>query len=1157
MLTKYAEVADRGSQVEVLDGFAVPANVGQKRLARVRRKAHRHHFEYTPRRGYIYVRSRAISSRCNDNFDEFPAAEIKAAYRTFIGKPVFVNHHNADHRRARGVIVDAALHEDTNPDGSEDTWAEVLMEVDAVRFPVLAREVLKGNIARTSMGTDVAYSVCTACGNKAATPADYCQHIPAMKGMKHRRFNAAAGVQEEVLIAERCYGLGFFENSLLVEDPADPTAYVLGVDGGEGLSAAAAKQIVEEAETVVREAAYAPTGETYTSPCDTCGKPVTFGWLENEGGFRTSEPVDGGGSDHLSTWCAEHTPSRRSASRHEAFPSRRDMADSLEGRAPRQQQRETPKAPQAPKAPKAPGAPRVKREPNQWDRAADEQRRADERNQKRLDRLRQRDPDPDWEARGQEYEKTHPRRASAVETLLQSEAGMMDTEDDWSGGWGNPDGGAAFDWGSRVTPNGPVRIYRGPDGHARFYDQRGNQLGLEQGSIDAAFAEAESLGWSDPANGIGFLSSKQAGSYADRPEVRDWYKERRKVTYTDGTPVKPGDRIRYHQAPGGLLETHNTGNWTYGTAVLIDSIVPGVQELVIENESTASWGGREKYNLYGHVVERDPRKTSRHVHSYGETKAPTKVDTMRAENCPVCGDDEGYNGDKCSVCGYMQPPSQFTDPDLTKARENDLRQDQEQAPMPADVGMGLDDPAPTDPLQCTNCGEVFSAEGEPAPGPEDPEAEAVTGPEDEDPFAEPEDPEDAPADESDPDEESLDDLSDDEIFADEEDEDDPEDKEDDEVEDLPVDPAVGEARITAEPADDPKGLEGVEIVPNMTCPICGEGTLVPQAGQEPTGAEPKMKEVGTDPTTKPKETVGMSQQQNSQNPAQQRRSQIIAAIAEQQGVIERQAQTIQQQDAQLGVLTRAVAALSIAAGVEKHPHFAKIVRQAGMTRRADTNQGDSTGEAPATTTEEAKKPDATDDPESLGAAPAPANAEVTPEGVTDVNTTDVVANPPVLDNLQDPTAPVSGTDAVVPAAGDAAGTSTVKAVPPSNEAFDKPGDSGWKSSAKERFIASQRLARLQIAAGMVAQGTDDLALAQEIDSSKDSLGEINAKVATIAAIQQKAASAQPTQGQRRHLVPRAAQGGVQPSRQPSLTTTAADAGREGEDSWLFGGDDLG
>ena len=34
------------------------------------------------------------------------------------GKPVFVNHHNANHRRARGVIVAIALHRDRNPDGS-------------------------------------------------------------------------------------------------------------------------------------------------------------------------------------------------------------------------------------------------------------------------------------------------------------------------------------------------------------------------------------------------------------------------------------------------------------------------------------------------------------------------------------------------------------------------------------------------------------------------------------------------------------------------------------------------------------------------------------------------------------------------------------------------------------------------------------------------------------------------------------------------------------------------------------------------------------------------------------------------------------------------------------------------------------------------------
>lgn len=34
--------------------------------------------------------------------------------------------------------------------------------------------------------------------------------------------------------------------------------------------------------------------------------------------------------------------------------------------------------------------------------------------------------------------------------------------------------------------------------------------------------------------------------------------------YTDGTPVEEGDRIRYRQAPGGILPA--SGGWTYGVA---------------------------------------------------------------------------------------------------------------------------------------------------------------------------------------------------------------------------------------------------------------------------------------------------------------------------------------------------------------------------------------------------------------------------------------------------------------------------------------------------------------------------------------------------------------------------------------------------------------
>jgi hypothetical protein len=167
----------------------------------VRKVAHRHEFEYDARPGYLYVRSRAISSRCNDNFDEFPAEEIKKSYASFVGKPVFVNHHNDNHRRARGVIIDAALHEDRSPDGSPDTWCEVLMEVDAVRFPKLAKAILAGHVDRTSMGTDVAFSKCGYCGNKASTPLEYCQHIPGLKGK--RVFRTTANGKKEACSSAR------------------------------------------------------------------------------------------------------------------------------------------------------------------------------------------------------------------------------------------------------------------------------------------------------------------------------------------------------------------------------------------------------------------------------------------------------------------------------------------------------------------------------------------------------------------------------------------------------------------------------------------------------------------------------------------------------------------------------------------------------------------------------------------------------------------------------------------------------------------------------------------------------------------------------------------------------------------------------------------
>lgn len=1032
MLTKYAEVAGGEREVEVLDTFAVPVNVGPKRLARLRRKAHRHHFAYNPRPGYIYVRSRAISSRCNDNYDEFPAEEIKKAYATFVGKPVFVNHHNSDHRRARGVIIDAALHEDTNPDGTEDVWAEVLMEVDAVRFPVLARECMKGNIARTSMGTDVAYSICTACGNRAVTPADYCQHIPRMKGMKIRRATASGTGTEEVLIAERCYGLGFFENSLLVEDPADPTAFGWmdsvgeGVEEALGISATAARAVIDEAEGIVRQAAEQPalgrTASLADPLADLQREARSFtdtqsvkSLSEIKAGDKVWWRHDAIGAGHFTDGDIKSYDGTKARLRNKRTGFERDITDD---------------------------------------------------------------------------DLTKGKFTIQHRTSLKT--GQMDY------------GPIREDYMQRCYEMSARRVTSGPAEHPMLSGYPGSTLvhgtiqGFGEPPLDHAWViEPGGQSMWEPATDTVYPKADFERLFSPKVEKTYSVEEARRAATT----------------------SHHWGPWDLGS-----------------------------------------KAASMHVHSYGEVKAPSKVDTMRAESCPVCGDDEAFNGDKCSVCGFMQPPSKFGDPDLDKAKETDLRQDAlGDAPDPNAVGNGLEDPAPEQPLQCTNCGEVFDAQGDAAPDATDPEADADQG-DDQDPDADStsavddldddaDDDETFPGDDSDDDD--LSDLDDDDL-ADLDDDSDEDDDDDDavvEVEDpTKFDPAVGEARITAEPADD---ATDVAVEPNQTCPICGEGTLIPQAGQDSDGPEPKIKEVGTDPT-KVKEKVAMTEQ----NPAQKRRSQMVAAIREQQTTIERQA-------AQIKDLTTGLATLAVAAGVGAHPRFASIVRSAGLTVKADadTNEGDSIGAAPATSTEEAKKPDATDDVESIGAAPAAANTGVTPEGVTDVNNSDVVSNPPVLDNLQSVTTPVSGTDAVSPAASDQ-GANRVTVGTPDMSVPDT--GNGWKSSAaqhvqaeRERFTASVRLARLRVSAG-IDQG-EDLALGQAIADSSSSTAEINAQVEALASVAQRQQGQEPP----RHLVPRAAaRQGVAPTRQqPSMQAIAAATteGRPGEDEWLVGGseDSLG
>lgn len=175
---------------------------------------------WTPKPGMLYTQVRAISARINQNYDAWPSEELKKSYRTFIGKPVFVNHANEDPEKARGKVIAARYVE-----AGDDKYVEVIQEVDAKRFPKLAREIREGGLDSVSMGVEAGLTKCSFCGNAATDEPEFCEHVRHHKGEYLPRKNTKTGSTEDVLVYENCYKLGFFELSYVFE-PADETAVV-------------------------------------------------------------------------------------------------------------------------------------------------------------------------------------------------------------------------------------------------------------------------------------------------------------------------------------------------------------------------------------------------------------------------------------------------------------------------------------------------------------------------------------------------------------------------------------------------------------------------------------------------------------------------------------------------------------------------------------------------------------------------------------------------------------------------------------------------------------------------------------------------------------------------------------------------------------------
>jgi len=123
----------------------------------------------------LFVKCFAIrADEMNDNGDYFGHNELKKAVGTFVGVPVFTNHQNNDVEQARGKVVHSWWDNDEN-------GIMIIARVDAAAYPQLARGIKEKYVVGSSMGAQVAFSLCSICHNWASDPDKYCSHIKERK----------------------------------------------------------------------------------------------------------------------------------------------------------------------------------------------------------------------------------------------------------------------------------------------------------------------------------------------------------------------------------------------------------------------------------------------------------------------------------------------------------------------------------------------------------------------------------------------------------------------------------------------------------------------------------------------------------------------------------------------------------------------------------------------------------------------------------------------------------------------------------------------------------------------------------------------------------------------------------------------------------------
>lgn len=150
---------------------------------------------------------------CNNNGDAFYEEDLRKTHKDFVSNAhIFLHHVNKDPAKSIGKPVYSWYNEDMHR-------IELILAVDknARGAEEIVFKIQNGEQLYVSMGCRVAHDVCSICGNKAPTRAQYCDHL---------RYNMKKILPDGRQVFAYNPDPKFFDISL-VRKPADPTAFAL------------------------------------------------------------------------------------------------------------------------------------------------------------------------------------------------------------------------------------------------------------------------------------------------------------------------------------------------------------------------------------------------------------------------------------------------------------------------------------------------------------------------------------------------------------------------------------------------------------------------------------------------------------------------------------------------------------------------------------------------------------------------------------------------------------------------------------------------------------------------------------------------------------------------------------------------------------------